>query len=97
VTDCFISLPWSSAQNAPARESFSALWDTGATNSVISQAVVDKCGLVPTGMTVVHGISGAQQAETFLVGIWLPNQVAFPQVRVTKGDIRGADALIGMV
>jgi hypothetical protein len=65
---------------------FTAIWDTGATACVITQAVVDACGLVPTGMTRVRGAYGdATLAETFLVDIYLPNGVRVQAVRVTKG------------
>ncbi len=81
----------------PAVVPFAAIWDTGATNSVITQAVVDACGLVATGMTKVDHVDGSSQAETYLVNIWLPNKVAFSGVRVTKGTLTGhANILIGM-
>lgn len=49
-------------------------------------------------MTTVHGVHGPKHdVETYLVGIWLPNQVVFTQVRVTKAEaILGAEVLIGM-
>ena len=76
---------------------FSAIWDTGATNSVITQAVVDACGLIATGMAEVHHVDGSSQVETYLVNIGLPNNVGYPGVRVTKGDLPdGDDVLIGM-
>jgi hypothetical protein len=76
---------------------FDAIWDTGATNCVISQAVIDQCGLVATGITQVHGVHGPAQSETYLVNIGLPNAVLFPGVRVTRGElVSGADMLIGM-
>ena len=78
-------------------EPFNAIWDTGATNSVISQAVVDACGLLPTGMATVHHAGGSSQAETYLVNIGLPQMVVFNGVRVTKAELAGgADMLIGM-
>lgn len=75
---------------------FDAIWDTGATNCVITQACIDECGLAPTGMVQVHGVSGVIETETFLVDVWLPNYVRFNNVRVTRGKISGADILIGM-
>lgn len=76
---------------------FDAIWDTGATNSVITQAVVDACGLVATGMAKVDHVDGSSQAETYLVNIGLPNNVVFFGVRVTKGKFTGgANILIGM-
>ena len=77
-------------------QDFDAIWDTGASGSVITQAVVDACGLVPTGIAQVHGVHGPKQTETYLVNIALPNNVVFTGLRVTKGDILGADILIGM-
>jgi len=63
---------------------------------VITQDVIATCDLKPTGMTRVHGVTGEHHAETFLVNIRLPNNVAFFGIQVTRGDIRGAQVLIGM-
>lgn len=76
--------------------SFDAIWDTGATGSVITQRVVDTCGLKPIGMTQVHHAHGMAMAETYLVNIGLPNRVGFANMTVTKGDLALTDALIGM-
>ena len=75
---------------------FDAIWDTGATNSVISQAVIQKCGLAATGMAKVHGVHGVQTKPTYLVNIELPDKVVFASVRVTEGDVADGDMLIGM-
>ena len=87
-------------QNSPPLASvkeFTGLWDTGATNSVITQRVVDDCQLKPTGVTTVNHAQGSSLTETYLVGIMLPNRLVFPQLRVTKGDLVGdPDVLIGM-
>jgi hypothetical protein len=83
----------------PARPKFVefvAIWDTGATGSVITQPVVDACGLKPTGMALVSGVHGQSTAETFLVNIALQNGVAFQSVQVTKGELEGFQVLIGM-
>ncbi len=76
---------------------FTAIWDTGATNSVITQNVADACGLVAIGMDKVYNVSGYAIQETYLVAIELPNGGRYAPVRVTKGDLLGeADVLIGM-
>ena len=75
---------------------FKAIWDTGATASVITQKIVDALHLVPTGMTQVHHAHGKTMAEVYLVNVGLPNRVAFSGVRVTKGDLASCDVLIGM-
>ena len=75
---------------------FDAIWDTGATNSCITQAVIDACGLLPIGMAQVTGVGGTTEEEVFLVNVYLPNHVAFSGLRVTRGKFVGADILIGM-
>jgi hypothetical protein len=81
--------------NPPLKE-FEAVWDTGATGSVISQRVVDECGLQPIGMVEVHTVLRTDMSYVYLISILLPNKVGFPQLRVTQGKIRDADVLIGM-
>lgn len=82
--------------SAPTLVTFDAIWDTGATNSAITQKVIDDCGLVATGIAQVGGVHGVKQAETYLVNIALPGKVVFTGVRVTKGRFVGGDILIGM-
>lgn len=75
---------------------YDACWDTGATHSVITKKVVDECGLQPTGMTKVYSATEETDAQTYLVGIFLLNKVAFPHLKVSEGKLRGIDVLIGM-
>lgn len=76
---------------------YKALWDTGATGSVITHKVVDECGLKPIGRANIHHAQGTSTALVYLVSIYLPNQVCFPSLRVTEGDLAGdIEALIGM-
>lgn len=82
---------------ASALKKYRAIWDTGATNTVITQNVVDECGLKPIGMLKVHTASGESTTLAYLIGIILPNSVGFNNVRVSLGSIAGgADILIGM-
>jgi gag-polyprotein putative aspartyl protease len=85
-----------SADKRPQFHNFQAIWDTGATGSVITQKVVDTCALKPVSMTEVHSIQGKEDSEVYLVNIVLPNGVGCRQIRVTKGRIINADVLIGM-
>src|SRR5271154_6452440 len=63
---------------------FRAIFDTGATNSVITQRVVDTCGAKQISLARVHHADGESISEVYLVTIVLPNGVRFPLVRVTK-------------
>lgn len=79
------------------RHKFAAIWDTGATGSVVTQKVVTDCGLKPIGMVRTHTASGERMAEVFLASVFLPNKVVIPQLRVTEGILAGGkEMLIGM-
>jgi len=82
-------------QNCGAKE-YIAIWDTGATGTVISQKIVQECGLKSIGLVKVHTANEERLSNVYLVGVFLPSNVLFSQVRVTEGTILGADVLIGM-
>ena len=76
---------------------FTGIWDTGATRSVITQNVVDACGLQSIGVQKVYHAQGeSQNVQQFLVNIGLPNKVGFPGLPVTLGVLVNGDVLIGM-
>lgn len=77
-------------------KTFNAVWDTGASASVITAEVAKQCGLKPTGMISVSTAAGKTTTETYLVSLRLLNEVGFPSVKVSKGDLAGCDVLIGM-
>ena len=82
----------------PLGKAYNAIWDTGATNSVITAKVVQGCGLKQIGMTKVQGVGGViNDCPQYLVNIGLPNRVGIEAVRVTKGNLSdNVDVLIGM-
>jgi len=75
---------------------FPAIWDTGATGTVITSQVVEGCNLKPTGAAKVYGVNGSHNANCYLVDVWLPNGVIITNVRAVEGQINGASVLIGM-
>lgn len=76
---------------------YKALWDTGATGSVITRKVVDECRLKPIGRAIVHHAKGTSSTSVYLVSVFLPNNVCFRALRVTEGDLAGdVEVLIGM-
>lgn len=76
--------------------SYSALWDTGATNSVVTERVINECGLTPVGMIRVGTASGLSETAVFWTSLWLPNGSCIPRVKVSQGQLTGIDVLIGM-
>jgi hypothetical protein len=75
-----------------------ALWDTGATKSVLTSATVKKLGLTPVGVTTINHAGGTSQSNTYLVNFYLPNRVIIPGVLVSEcEDIAGNfGAIVGM-
>ena len=75
-----------------------ALWDTGATNTVISRKVVSDLALISTGIMRVKTPSGSNDYNTYLVNIGLPNHVTITDVCVCDSEIgdQGVGVLIGM-
>lgn len=88
--------PLSAPTPTPPLRTFKAIWDTGATASVISQRVVQECGLKPVGIAQVSTVAGFGLCEVYMINIFLPNEVGFPNVTVTKGNMGTTDVLIGM-
>lgn len=75
-----------------------ALWDTGATNTCISENIVSKLSLISTGKIEMHGSTGSSEQNTYLVDIILPNNVKIDNLMVIDSDIgkQNIDMLIGM-
>jgi hypothetical protein len=48
------------------------------------------------GFTEVATVAGISISEVYLINIFLPNDVGFPNVTVTKGNMGKIDVLIGM-
>lgn len=83
--------------NKPLRVAdFTALWDTGATASVITAKVVAALGLQPAGKQKVFNANGSAVVNRYMVCIRMPNRVIFPCLAVTEGCLKDADMLIGM-
>ena len=83
------------------KKQFTCIWDTGATNTVISTNVINALSLKPSGRTIVHTVGeggkvNEYEVNTYLVNIYLPNNVMIIGAIVAEGGISGGDLLIGM-
>ena len=81
----------------PKQVSTKALWDTGASKSVISQDLVKALGLTASGATNVSHAGGTSISPTYVVNFYLPNGVGMLGVIATEfpGHINFG-AIIGM-
>lgn len=75
---------------------FKALWDTGATNSMITTSVVERLGLKTVTYAKVYHAGGDSEEPVFLAYIQLPNDILIGPLQVIEGELEGVDVLIGM-
>lgn len=60
------------------------IWDTGATNSVITKSAASALGLVPIGMASVNGVHGVKIVPVYHVSITLNNEKISLETNVTE-------------
>ena len=76
---------------------FNAIWDTGATNTAISNRVVRECNLIPTGVATSNTANGQATVNTYMIDLVLPNNVTIKRVIASEFTaVEGSDLLIGM-
>ncbi|WP_204166844.1 SEC-C metal-binding domain-containing protein [Phocaeicola sartorii] len=73
------------------------IWDTGATNSVITRSSACQLGLVPTGRTIVNGVHGAKEVNSYFINITLNNNNITLDVVVTECEELSSNKDIGML
>jgi hypothetical protein len=74
-----------------------ALWDTGATCSVISKNIAGHILLKKICYSEMRHANGIERVPVFVAGIKLPNQVIIPELTVLScNPIHDFDLIIGM-
>ena len=98
VTDAKVRVPDIFPKRSYEYVSTLALWDTGATNTVLSAALAQQLGLPAISRTEIHGVNGLSQVDVFVVDILLMDKVSFGLWRVTSGETGPSSPglLIGM-
>ena len=81
----------------PAYES-KALWDTGATKSLITGSTARAMSLYSVGTTIMKHAGGSSPVNNYLVNFFLPNNVGISGVLVSEcqDDTGSFGAIIGM-
>lgn len=89
--------PSASPAPIPFSTSLTALWDTGAYCTVITENIARKYAFTPIGAKEIHGVTGKEISNVYLISLHLPNQVVIKEIEVMSCscDI-GCDVLIGM-
>ncbi|MBE3065239.1 MAG: aspartyl protease family protein [Spirochaetes bacterium] len=63
-----------------------ALWDTGATHSVVNADFAKALNLVPISRARTFGIGGGQEVDVYTIDILLMDSVLFENWRVSSGE-----------
>lgn len=66
----------------------STVWDTGATNTIISSAVIDALGLKPVRQTQIEGVGGCMDSSVYKINIYVDGCLEFTGIEallVTSG------------
>lgn len=99
ITDVGLSVPYDPASGSPQPEVYAtkALWDTGATHSVITKTVARALNLVPTSKTRMNHAGGVSDVNGYVVSIYLPNHMNIRAVEVLEmEDQPECGMLLGM-
>ena len=73
-----------------------AMWDTGATTTIISSRIVRQLGLKPYQHGGISGIGGESDTNTYLVHLMIPTGDVVTNCEVMESDFEDYDVIIGM-
>jgi hypothetical protein len=73
------------------------IWDTGATNSVITKSIAQKLGLIPISVAKVRGVHGVQDVNVYFANITLNNKNISISTFVTECEELSEDNSVGML
>ena len=86
-----------STMNPDSRIEINAIWDTGATSSLITPEVAAKLNLKPVSKVLMSTPSDKDvPANVYLINIEFPNGVKVINIQSLEGTPNGCDMLIGM-
>jgi hypothetical protein len=92
-TELMVTIP-----NGTTHYSCQALWDTGATNTMISKKVVEILGLQPISFATLIGFHGEEVRLTYEVSLVVGKSLQINMISVVGAEslTEDHDALIGM-
>ena len=98
-TDCFV-IPYfeklAKGSRIPCCEVKTTVWDTGATNTIISPSIVTALGLKPYKKSLIEGVGGTMDSSVYKITIYTDNGIEFKSINALCGDIGDYDLIIGM-
>lgn len=74
-----------------------AIWDTGATGSVITATAAEALALKPVSRAIVRGVHGTREVNVYYINITLNNENITLNAQVTESEALSGDGGIGML
>jgi len=104
ATPCHITPAFHPGKSLPKcpRIEFNALWDSGATKTVITPKVIEALGLQPLrriGPILLQGIDGVEKSQAYEINLSLPSKITIHELTVVSknpGDMVWWDVIVGM-
>ena len=90
LSSCFVIKP-ATNNKLEYCEAKDVLWDTGATNTIISRNIADALGLEPIQKAMIAGIGGNVEAYTYKISLYFAKEGAWiKDLEVLACDLDGA-------
>lgn len=99
ITECKICPPVDFANGEmPSKvyTSQNAMWDTGATNTLISPKIVKALGLKPFGKSGISSANGIVETNTYLVHVGIPSGSVVTNILALEDENDDYEVVIGM-
>jgi DNA-binding protein len=99
VTDAAVKLPAILAEDDELLWiKVKAVWDTGATQTVITSRIAQRMKLKATGKAIVFGVNSETIVNRYMVDIQLPNKIKLYTFEVLESNLNSPDIdlLVGM-
>ena len=72
------------------------MWDTGSTNTLITQEVVKELGLTPYSKAIISDNTTVEECDTYMVHLGLPTGNTVLGLEVMLSNSKDYDVVIGM-
>lgn len=73
------------------------IWDTGATNSVITQSLARKLNLQPISRVITNGVHGPKEVNVYYIRLTLNNEKVSVNMKATECSELSGDSSIGLL
>lgn len=99
ITECRICPPVNFSNGEMPQKVYTsqnAMWDTGATNTLISPKIIKALGLKPFGKSGISSANGIIETNTYLIHVGIPTGSIITNILALEDDNEDYEVVIGM-